>query len=188
MWIPTYHRFVSRAAFLAACDAAGWPRDPQAATRPAPPVGVVLDEIGPLVVRATVGEGGAPVPGEVLDGRYHVNAAWQGVAMPPDFADAEITPATPQRTMGLPAPPPPPPPAVPAVIPGWKGKAWLHGAGKLAAAETAAQAAGGIPLLAWQHAAEWHRDSQLMAALAQGLSLTAAQIDAAFIAADAIAG
>jgi len=60
--------------------------------------------------------------------------------------------------------------------------------GKLAAADAAAQAAGGVPLLAWQHAAEWHRDSQLMAALAVGLGLTAEQIDAAFIAADAIEG
>ena len=24
MWIPTYHAFPSRAAFLAACDTAGW--------------------------------------------------------------------------------------------------------------------------------------------------------------------
>ena len=55
-------------------------------------------------------------------------------------------------------------------------------------AEAAAQLAGGVPLLAWQGAAEWHRDSDLMAALATGLDLDAAAIDAAFIAADAIRG
>ncbi len=82
----------------------------------------------------------------------------------------------------------PTPQPIPASIPAWKGKAWLLGAGLLDDAEAAAQLAGGVPLLAWQGAAEWHRDSGLMTALAAGLNLDPAAIDAAFIAADAIRG
>lgn len=188
MWIATYHRFASRAAFLAACDAAGWGRDPLDARQPAPPAGVVLDEIGALIARPDIGEGGAPIPGDVLDARWHVNAAWHGTEIPAGFQAAQITPATPARVIALPAPAAPPPPAVPAVVPAWKAKAWLLQQGKLDAATAAAEAAGGVPLLAFQHAAEWHRDSALMAALAAALSMNAAAIDAAFIAADAIRG
>jgi hypothetical protein len=78
MWTRTYHQFTTEAAFLAACDAAGWPRDPQG--RPMPPRGVALDCIGPLV-----------------DPRYHVNAAWHARDPDPAFAASTIAPATPSR-------------------------------------------------------------------------------------------
>ena len=65
MWHATYHAFPSRAAFLAACDAAGWQRGPD--QRPLLPEGVVLDEVGPIMSRPTVDVDGTPVPGEVLD-------------------------------------------------------------------------------------------------------------------------
>ncbi len=188
MWRETYHRFASRAAFLAVCDAACWARDPLASSMPVPPTGVAVDEIGPLVAAPTLATDGAPVPGDVLDARHHVNLAWSTGEVAEAFDASRIAPATPSRTFGIAPPPSPPPPQVPAVIPAWKGKAWLHGAGKLAAADAAAEAVGGVPLLAWRGAAEWHRTSTLMATLAQGLGLTAEQIDAAFVAADAIKG
>lgn len=78
MWTPTYHRFTDEAAFLAACDAAGWPRDHT--NRPAPPPGVALDLIGAM---------GSP--------GYHVNAAWHAMDVPAAFTASQITPATPSR-------------------------------------------------------------------------------------------
>ena len=77
MWIPTYHAFPSRAAFLAACDASGWPRGPDG--KPMPPEGAVLLEIGPIVAPPSLGADGTPVPGDVFDLLYHVNAAWHGI-------------------------------------------------------------------------------------------------------------
>jgi hypothetical protein len=94
MWTPTYHRFTSRAAFLAACEAAGWPLDGAA---PQPPQGVAVDELGPLLAPATLGPGGAPIPGEVLDFRHHVNLAWHAQDMPPAFAASQVLPTTPSR-------------------------------------------------------------------------------------------
>lgn len=78
MWIRTFHRFTNEVGFLAACDAAGWPRDHQG--RPDIPAGVALDIIGPL-----------------SDPRFHVNAAWHSRDMDPAFAASAITPATPTR-------------------------------------------------------------------------------------------
>lgn len=78
MWTPTYHRFLNEAAFLAACDAAGWPRDHE--NRPAPPPHVQLDIIGPLA-----------------DPRWHVNAAWHSRGVDPAWVASQITPATPSR-------------------------------------------------------------------------------------------
>jgi len=187
MWIETYHRFASRAAFLAACDAAGWERDPMLASRPVPPPEIALDELGPLVAAATMDADGNPVAGDVLDARHHVNAAWHGGVVSAAFEASRIEPATPHRTFGIVAPPSLPP-AVPRVIPAWKALAWLESAGKLSAAEAVALAAGPAAKWAWQRSYEWHRDSELMQALATGLHMTAEQIDAAFIAADAIEG
>ena len=76
MWVPTYHVFASRAAFLAVCDAAGWTRGPDG--KPVLPDGMALREIGPIVAPPTVGSDGIPISGDVLDARYHVNAAWHG--------------------------------------------------------------------------------------------------------------
>ena len=44
-----------------------------------PPEGAVLQEIGPIVAPPSLDADGTPVPGDVLDPRYHVNAAWHGV-------------------------------------------------------------------------------------------------------------
>lgn len=78
MWTPTYHRFTADADFLAACDAAGWPRNHQ--NRPQPPIDVALDIIGPLT-----------------DPRLHVNAAWYCRDMDAAFSASEITPVSPSR-------------------------------------------------------------------------------------------
>lgn len=187
MWTPTYHRFASRAAFLAACDAAGWPRDPLNSEQPSPPAGAVLVELGPHIARPTVGDDGALAPGAVLDARYHVNAAWHGMEIPASFAAAAITPETPSSGIDVPVRAPPAAPVPPSVA-AWKAKAWLHQQGRLEDAEAAAQAAGGVALLAWQGAAEWHRDSTLVITLAAALAIEDAALDAAFIAADAIRG
>ena len=53
MWIPSYHAFPSRAAFLAACDAAGWARGPDG--KPMPPAGATLVEIGPILGQPSIG-------------------------------------------------------------------------------------------------------------------------------------
>lgn len=78
MWIQTFHRFLNDAAFLAACDAAGWPRDHT--NRPEPPPGVVLDIIGPL-----------------SDPRLHVNVAWHARDVDAAWTASQIAPATPSR-------------------------------------------------------------------------------------------
>jgi hypothetical protein len=184
MWHATYHIFASRLALLAACDSAGWPHGPD--QRPLLPEGVVLDEVGPILSRPTVGEDGAPVPGEVLDARYHVNAAWHGIEPPAAFQTVAVTPATPQRTFGLPLTSPPPTPVVPAVIPAWKGKAALREAGLLEGVEQAVQAAGGRILDAWIGAAEWRRDSDFLGSLATNLGLSEAVVSDMFRSADAI--
>lgn len=185
MWHFTYHRFPSRAAFLTACTDAGW-QPVQGA--PSLPQGVTLDEIGPHVAAATLGPDGAPIAGEVLDARWHVNAGWHGVDMPAAFQAALTVPATPTRGYDMPAEREPPPAPAPISIASWKAKAWLLQAGLLAAATQAAEDAGGIAKLAFDNAAEWNRSSTLMYALAQSLNLTDAEIDAAFQQADAIQG
>lgn len=182
MWTPTYHRFASRAAFLAACDAAGWPVEGNA---PVPPSGVVLDEVGPLLAPPQIVAGVAE-PGEVIDARFHVNAAWHGIAPPAAFAAAEVTPETPSRAFALPAPPEPPPPAVPPVVAAWKGKAVLDAHDLLATVEAAVAAAGGMVAIAWAGATEWHRDSDFLAQLATAAGLDAAEVDDLFREADAI--
>ena len=53
MWIPTYHAFPSGAAFLAACDVAGWLRGPDG--KPMPAEGAVLQEIGPIIAPPSIG-------------------------------------------------------------------------------------------------------------------------------------
>ena len=94
MWTETYHRFSDEAAFLAACDAAGWARGPDG--KPMPSAGVVLDIVGPAV-EAPVFTGALITPGAV-DPRWYVAACWfSGTAMPPDFAASEVIPERPVR-------------------------------------------------------------------------------------------
>ena len=178
MWTTTYHRFLNRAAFLAACDAADWSRGPD--SQPMPPDGVTLVEIGPLIAPPSLGPDGMPIPGEVLDPRHHVNAAWHGIDVPEAFRAAAVAPATPSRCFALPAPPPTDEPPVPPVIPAWKGKAALREAGLLDAVEVAVAAAGGRVQDAWAGASEWSRGSDFLLSLATGLGLNVEQVDALF--------
>lgn len=183
MWITTCHRFTNRAEFLAACKVAGWTCPP--GQNPELPQGVAVDIVGPIVAPAHVGESGAPVAGEIIDPRYHVNLAWHGREPDPAFLASLVSPATPSRGWDLTTPPPSQPP-VPMAIPAWKGKAALREAGLSTAVEVAVAAAGGRVQDAWAGASEWSRDSDFLLSLATGLGLTTEQIDGLFRAADAI--
>ena len=121
MWIPTYHAFPSRAAFLAACEAAAWPCGPD--VKPMPPEGATLQEVGPIVASPSIGVDGVPVPGDVLDAHYHVDCAWHGVEPPEAFRVVAVAPKTPNHIFALPPPHLRFEPPVPAVIPAWKGLA-----------------------------------------------------------------
>lgn len=99
MWIPTYHRFADRAAFLAACEAAGWHVE---AGAPVLPPGVTAEEIGVLYAPASVGPGGMPMAGAVIDARHHVNMAWHAQDMAVAFLASVVSPATPSRSYELP--------------------------------------------------------------------------------------
>lgn len=94
MWTETYHRFVDEAAFVAACEAAGWARGPDG--EPMPPTGVVLDVVGPAVEPSALA-GTLITPG-AIDPRWHVAVCWfSGTAMPSSFVAAEIIPERPVR-------------------------------------------------------------------------------------------
>ena len=94
MWIETFHRFESEAAFLAACDTAGWARGPDG--KPMTPAGVALDVVGPAVEPPAL-IGALITPGAV-DPRWHVSGCWfSGTAMPAIFEAAEVIPERPVR-------------------------------------------------------------------------------------------
>lgn len=183
MWITTCHRFTSRAEFLAACQVAGWTCPP--GQDPEPPLGIALDILGPIISPAEVVEGGALIPGQVIDPRYHVNIAWNGREPEAAFQASLVVPTTPSRGWEVATMTTSPPP-VPALIPAWKGKAALREAGLLDAVETAVLTAGGRIADAWTGASEWRRDSDFLLSLATGLGLTEQLIDDMFRTADAI--
>lgn len=183
---PNLPAFRSRAAFLAACDAAGWARGPD--NKPMPPDRAALQEIGPITAPPSIGADGIPMPGEVVDARYHVNAAWHGMEPPEVFQAAAVIPTAPNRGLSLPPMPPPEEPPVQAVIPARKGKVALREAGLLATVEAAVHAAGGRIRDAWEGASEWERSSDFQLSLATGIGLANAQVDELFRAADAIQG
>ena len=183
MWITTCHRFTSRAEFVAACQSAGWTCPP--GQDPMPPLGVALDVLGPVVAPAQIDEGGALIPGEVLDPRYHVNIAWNGREPEAAFQASLVVPTTPSRGWEVAEPSASQPP-VPPVIPAWKGKAALREAGLLDAVEKAIATAGGRVQDAWAGASEWNRDSEFLSSLAVGLGLNVQEIDQMFRDADAI--
>lgn len=170
------------------CSRHAWPRaGPAPGTGSRPPLGVALDILGPIVSQARIVEGGALIPGEVLDPHYHVNLAWHGRAHDLAFTASLIVPATPSRAWNVVAPPASQSP-VPPVIPAWKGKAALREAGLLGAVEAAVAAAGGRVQDAWVGASEWHRDSEFIGQLAGALGLRAWQVDQMFREADEIRG
>ncbi len=185
MWTTTYHRFLNRAAFLDACAAADWP-----VTHSAPelPHGVALDMVGALIGPPSIGDGDAPVAGEIVDPRFHVNLAWHARNMDPAFAASQIAPATPSRIWGLRPVPAPAARPVPVSIPAWKGKAALREAGLLEIVESAVKSAGGRAHDAWEGASEWQRDSAFLAELATIIGLAPDKIDQMFQQADAIKG
>lgn len=183
MWIATAHRWNSDAAFLAACDAAGWSRGP--GNRPIPGDGIVLDVIGPSIDPPTMVDG-VIVPG-AIDARWHVNVARIGVDLPASFVAATVTPATPRRGFNLPPPATPELPPVPATVPAWAFKALLREANRFAAARTAVDAAGGRQKDAWDGKPNWSRTSPLIATIATALSLTGPQLDQMFRDAEAAA-
>jgi len=185
MWMTTCHRFTNRAAFLATCAQAGWEYPP--GQDPELPHGVTVDIIGPLIGPASVGDGGVPIGGEVIDPRYHVNLAWHGREPDATFQVSLVVPVTPSRGWDITAPPVAHPP-VPPVIPAWKGKAALREAGLLKSVEAAIAATGGRVQDAWTGASEWERTSDFLLSLAAGLGLTDDQIDAMFRDADAMRG
>lgn len=185
MWTETFHRFENEAAFLAACDAAGWGRGPD--NRPMPPGSCNLDIIGPIVAPPQVGPNGMPIAGQTIDTGFHFNAAWHALTVPESFQASVVEPAAPQRMLSLPAVTDIPPP-VPAVIPAWKGKAALREAGLLDAVEDAVAAAGGRIQDAWTGASVWERASDYLTAMAAALGMTSGQVDKLFQDADAIQG
>jgi hypothetical protein len=93
MWTDGCYRFPDEAAFLAACDAAGWPRDKDGKPWPE---SVVLDIIGPGVEPPQIVDGVA-VPGDTSPGWY-VNASWfTGATIPAEWTAAEVVPEAPLR-------------------------------------------------------------------------------------------
>ena len=181
MWIYSFHRFLNRTAFLDACDAAGFPRDHEG--EPELPQSVSLRVIGPLIGRPTLMPNGTMVPGEVIDPRYHVNAAFYGSDVLPAFQASRVAPEQPSEVFAAPSAAPPPAAAVPATIAAWKGKWVLQQQGKLAAIEALIAAAGSAAKLAWEGAATWDRESTFIADFAAQAGLSGAQVDAWFIAA-----
>lgn len=81
-----------------------------------------------------------------------------------------------------------PPPFVPAVVTPFQAKAALYGAGLLPSIQAimANPATPELTKLAWAETTEFTRDSPLLNSLAVTLGLSAAQVDALFLAASAI--
>jgi hypothetical protein len=92
-WTYTYHRFANRAAFDAACDAAGFEcADGQIA----PPETVALDVIGAMWTGGEYDSQGNVTKPPVSVPGYHVNAAWSG-EVSDAFKASLVTPASPRR-------------------------------------------------------------------------------------------
>ncbi|MCX7380061.1 MAG: hypothetical protein NT133_01295 [Alphaproteobacteria bacterium] len=185
MWITTYHRFLNRAAFIEACQSAGWTCPP--GKDPMLPQGVAMDIVGQIIGPPQIDEQGQPIAGEVIDPRYHVNLAWYGREPDAAFQASQVVPATPSRGWDIVVPPASPPP-VPQVVPAWKGKAALREAGLLGAVEAAVAAAGGRVQDAWLGASEWERASEFLTAMAVALGLMPDEVDKLFRDANAIQG
>ena len=92
-WIYTYHRFANEAAFNAAYDAAGLPREKGQIV---PPANVALDVFGVLYDPAEYNAQGQQLKPAVLMTGFHVNAAWDG-EVPAPFRASRISPNAPRR-------------------------------------------------------------------------------------------
>lgn len=184
MWTPLHYRFDDRAAFLAAVLAAGWRVEPHGEILTD---GAAVDEIGPLVAPPSIDSNRRPAPGAVQDARWHVNILWPGDEHAA-FAAAQVSPATPTRAFGVPPPPAPTPQYTPDEVPAWKARIVLAEAGLLATVEAAIAQAPPRIQVAWAHKPTWRRNSPMINAMAQAVSLSNAQVRALFRDADAIPG
>lgn len=173
-----FYRFESREAFREAAVAAGWGSGLEGELLPA--AGTAFVEIGPLIAAPTMGAAGRPIPGGVIDGRWHVNVLWPGDAEAASFAAARVEPEAPVRAFAVEPAQLPAAPPVPGLVAAWKGKAVLRAMGLLDAAEAAVAAAGGDTAIAWRDAAEWERGSAMLAGMAAVLKLGEAEVDALF--------
>lgn len=154
-----------------------------------------------LDIIGTLYDGGTPLPG------WHVNTTAPVV----EWAAQKVTPATPRRVFGghethfytfadapaffdsaletadlNPAPPVP----VPTSVTMRQARIALLGAGKLAAVDAAidalAEPTKTAARIEWEYSSEVQRHNGFVAALGPALGLSAAQIDALFIAAAAL--
>lgn len=128
----------------------------------------------------------------VIDGRVvNLAAVADGSDWAPDIG--ESIPATADVQIGWLwdgakfVPPPPPPPAVPAQVALWQARAVLDQMGLLATVNAAVAASESPALRAvWEYGNVITRDSPGLAALAEALGLTDAQVDDLFRAAAAL--
>lgn len=74
----------------------------------------------------------------------------------------------------------------PASVKMWQAKSALANAGKLEAANAAVTRVGGAIAIAWEYAPDVSRNSPAVAAMAQAIGLTDADVDALFAAAAGI--
>lgn len=78
-------------------------------------------------------------------------------------------------------------PTIPVSVKMWQAKAALSASGKLEAANAVVSVANNESLrIAWEYATDVSRNSPGLNAVAAALSMTSAEVDALFIAADAI--
>ena len=130
-------------------------------------------------------DGGQTVPAGMAVNRI----LWDGVSnyQPPSGTSLAIDDGThPHWT-------PPTISEIPPVVPKWKLQIVMHEMPSrkglptlLDDANAIVSAVGGVAQIAWQNATDIQRDSPTLAALAPGLGLSDAEIDAAFVAAESV--
>ncbi|WP_421991688.1 hypothetical protein [Roseococcus sp.] len=93
-WTYTFHRFEDRTVFEKALATKGW-------IEGVPEHLVALDVLGTLFRQGEATgsdpETGEPVYSRIERSGWHVNAAWNGEDMPPEFKAAEVFPVTPNQ-------------------------------------------------------------------------------------------